>query len=259
MKMAIKVVFCGLGKMGASTARLALAQKDLDVACGVSTDAESASEWKFPIFKPAELDKAISGANVFVDFTGAEAAMQNLPKAARAGLDLVIGTTGFSPAQLAELEKMVAENNVSAVLAPNFSVGVNLFFKFAGEMAKALGDYDVEIIEAHHNQKKDSPSGTAVKVAKVVADAIGISETNYVYGRNGIVGPRKREIGIHAVRAGDIVGEHTVLFAGNFEQIKLSHVAQSRDCFAKGALLAVRWIAGKRDGKIHSMADVLGT
>ncbi len=256
--MAINVVFCGLGKMGASTARLALAQKDLDVACGISMDAESASEWKFPIFQPAELDKAISGANVFVDFTGAEAAMQNLPKAARAGLNLVIGTTGFTPAQLAELEKVVAENKVSAVLAPNFSVGVNLFFKFAGDMARALGDYDVEVIEAHHNQKKDAPSGTAVKVAKVVADAMNIPEANYVHGRNGLVGPRKKEIGIHSIRAGDIVGEHTVLFAGNFEQIKLSHVAQSRDCFAKGAIRAIGWVAGKRDGKIHSMADVLG-
>ncbi|MFA6049212.1 MAG: 4-hydroxy-tetrahydrodipicolinate reductase [Candidatus Micrarchaeia archaeon] len=256
--MAIAIVSSGIGKTGGRVAELALAQKDLKVVSGVCSDCAKHAGSRFPLFPEGKIAEAMAGGEVFVDFSNVDAAMRNLPKAAKAGLNLVVGTTGFSDEQLAKISQVVEENKVSAVIAPNFSVGVNLFFKFAHDMAKALSEYDVEIIECHHNKKKDSPSGTAMKAAKVVAQALGIPESAYKFGRNGIVGPRGREIGIHAIRAGDIVGEHTVLFAGNCEQIKLSHAAQSRDCFASGALKAIRWVAGRRDGKVHSMNDVLG-
>ncbi len=253
----INLVVCGLGKTGGRIAELASASKEFAVT-GVCLDASKHAHAQFKVVSEKAISTALKGGGVFVDFTNAKAAMKNLPLAAKAGFNLVIGTTGFTKEQVEEIEKVVNQNKVSAVLAPNFSVGVNLFFKFAGEMAKALKNYDVEIVEAHHNEKKDAPSGTAMRAAKIVAQSLGYSESQFVFGRRGLVGPRGKEIGIHAVRAGNIVGEHTIIFAGNNEQVRLEHSAQSRDCFASGALVAAKWLSGKQGGKVHSMNDVLG-
>src|SRR5665647_1603010 len=142
-------------------------------------------------------------ADVLIDFTAAVATVVNAPIAARCGVNLIIGTTGLTTEQRAVIDEAIRENQVSAVISPNYSVGVNVFFKIIKEAAKYLGDYDIEIIEAHHNQKKDAPSGTALRAADVISETLRGKE--YVYGREGIA-PRGKEIGIHAIRAGDITG-----------------------------------------------------
>jgi 4-hydroxy-tetrahydrodipicolinate reductase len=195
-----------------------------------------------------------SKADVLIDFTVAGATVINAPIAARSGVNLIIGTTGLTPEQRAVIDEAIKEGQVSAVISPNYSVGVNVFFKIIKEAAKYLADYDIEIIEAHHNQKKDAPSGTALRAADVISEALGGKD--YVYGREGIA-PRGKEIGIHAVRAGDITGDHTVLFAGNSERIEIKHMAHSRQIFAKGAVRAAEWVCKQKSG-IYSMDDVLG-
>ncbi len=192
--------------------------------------------------------------DVLIDFTAAGATVVNAPIAARSGVNLIIGTTGLTAEQRAVIDDAIQKNQVRAVISPNYSVGVNVFFKIIREAAKYLADYDIEIIEAHHNQKKDSPSGTALRAADVISEALGGKE--YIYGREGIA-PRGKEIGIHGVRAGDITGDHTVLFAGNSERIEIKHMAHSRQIFAKGAVRAAEWVCGQKPG-IYSMDDVLG-
>lgn len=157
-------------------------------------------------------------ADVLIDFTAAGATIVNAPIAAGCGVNLIIGTTGLTPEQRKVIDETIQKNKVRAVISPNYSVGVNVFFKIVREAAKYLSDYDIEIIEAHHNQKKDAPSGTALRAADVISEALGGKE--YVCGREGIA-PRGKEIGIHAVRGGDITGDHTVLFVGNSERIEL--------------------------------------
>jgi len=195
-----------------------------------------------------------TGAHILIDFTAAGATVVNAPIAAECGVNLIIGTTGLTPEQRTVIDGAIQKNGVRAVIAPNFSVGVNVFFKIIKEAAKYLADYDIEIIEAHHNQKKDAPSGTALRAADVISEAVGGKE--YVYGREGIA-PRDKEIGIHAVRGGDITGDHTVLFVGNSERIEISHRAHSRQIFAKGAVRAAVWVCGQDPG-IYNMDDVLG-
>ncbi|NMC09950.1 MAG: 4-hydroxy-tetrahydrodipicolinate reductase [Methanothrix sp.] len=197
---------------------------------------------------------ASSKAVVLIDFTVASAAVETVCSAADMGVDLVVGTTGFSPDQLSKM-KAAIDGRVSAVITPNFSVGVNLFWKLVAEAATALKDYDIEIIEAHHNQKKDAPSGTALATVEAIKNALGDREV--VHGREGLR-QRGKEIGVHAVRAGDIVGDHTVLFAGPGERLEIKHQAHSRTAFASGAVRAARWVVDKEPG-IYSMADVLGS
>jgi 4-hydroxy-tetrahydrodipicolinate reductase len=180
--------------------------------------------------------------------------VKNVIAGAGKKVNLVVGTTGFTPEQKALMEKAIKENGVAAVISPNFSIGVNVFWGLLAEAAKSLSDYDIEIIEAHHNQKKDAPSGTAVKAAEVISKTLGGKEL--VYGRHGL-SPRKQEIGIHAVRGGDIVGDHTVLFAGDGERIEIKHQAHSRQAFAKGAVKAAVWVSSAPPG-VYEMADVLG-
>ena len=170
---------------------------------------------------------------------------------------MVIGTTGFSAAQLEELKSLARQ--VPCVCSPNMSVGVNLIYKVIGEMARTLGEeYDIEVIEAHHRLKKDAPSGTALKIAEVLAQAVNRDLDQVgVYARRGLVGERKKqEIGIQTIRAGDIVGDHTVLFGGMGERIEVTHRASSRDTFARGALRAARWVVKQSPG-IYDMMDVL--
>jgi 4-hydroxy-tetrahydrodipicolinate reductase len=193
-------------------------------------------------------------ADVLIDFTAAGATVVNAPIAAGCGVNLIIGTTGITPEQRVVIDEAIQKNHISAVISPNYSVGVNVFFKIVREAAKYLADYDVEIIEAHHNQKKDAPSGTALRAADVISEALGGKE--YAYGREGIA-PRGKEIGIHAVRGGDITGDHTVLFVGNSERVEVRHMAHSRQIFAKGAVRAAEWICEQKPG-IYSMDNVLG-
>jgi 4-hydroxy-tetrahydrodipicolinate reductase len=197
-------------------------------------------------------------ADVMVDFSLPDGTMACLPVCVERRLPMVIGTTGLTPQQTTEIAG--AAKTLPIVFAPNMSVGVNLLLSLVGEVAKALGEgYDCEIVEMHHRFKKDAPSGTALKLAERIAEATGrVIPDDAVFGRRGEVGERPpREIGIHAVRGGDVVGEHTVSFATAGERIELVHKASSRETFARGALRAARWLAGK-DAGLYTMLDVLG-
>jgi 4-hydroxy-tetrahydrodipicolinate reductase len=205
------------------------------------------------------LEEIIDQADVIIDFTFHAATMEFARIAARHGKAMVIGTTGLGPDHLAEL-KTLAAGHFPCVQSPNMAVGVNVLFKVAKKMAAILGDdYDIEIVEAHHRMKKDAPSGTALKLGEMVAAGVNrnLAEVG-VYARHGLIGERSdREIGIQTIRAGDIVGEHTVYFAGAGERLEITHRAHSRDNFAKGAALAAAWVAGKTNG-LYTMFDVLG-
>ncbi|MCX6983800.1 MAG: 4-hydroxy-tetrahydrodipicolinate reductase [Lentisphaerae bacterium] len=200
----------------------------------------------------------LKNADAVIDFSTGPV-VENAKLATSAGAVMVIGTTALS-ADDKKILANLAEKGGRIVLASNMSIGVNLLFDLCVKVAKVLGDdYDVEILEMHHNKKKDSPSGTAVSLAEAIAKAKGLSyEKNAVHGRKGIVGERtKTEIGIHAIRGGDVVGDHTVIFATEGERIELVHKASSRDTFAKGALKAVRFLSKAKPG-LYNMQDVLG-
>ncbi len=204
------------------------------------------------------LESAIDAGDVIIDFTFHLATMEFARAAARRNKAMVIGTTGLSGDELAELAELATD--FPCVQAPNMSVCVNVLFKLVQKTAAILGpDYDIEIVEAHHNKKKDAPSGTALKLGELAAEGVGSRlEDVGVFERSGIIGERKPgEIGIQTIRAADIVGEHTVYFAGPGERIELAHRAQTRDHFARGAVVAAAWIEGKANG-IYSMFDVLG-
>lgn len=204
------------------------------------------------------LAEVLDAGDVLIDFTTPEASLGNLQQAAAAGKAVVIGTTGLGAAQQAEIKALAAQTRV--VLAPNMSVGVNLMFKVVADIAQVLSSgYDVEIVEAHHRLKKDAPSGTAMKLAQVIAQALerNLDEVA-VYERHGLIGQRTDpEIGIQTVRAGDIVGEHTVMFGGIGERLEIIHRAHNRDNFARGAVRAARWIVAQPPG-LYDMQDVLG-
>jgi 4-hydroxy-tetrahydrodipicolinate reductase len=191
-------------------------------------------------------------ADVLIDFTVAAAVVGNVQLAARNNVALVVGTTGISPAQRAEME-MAINGHVPAVISTNFSVGVNIFWQLVREAGKRLRDYDIEVIEAHHRNKKDAPSGTAKTILQILDESAGSREK--MYGREGMT-ERKNEIGVHVIRGGDIVGDHKVMFSKNYETIELSHRAYDRSVFASGALCAARWVVGKKPG-IYGMDDVL--
>lgn len=196
--------------------------------------------------------------DVLVDFTRPEVTMANLAVCQRAGKKMVIGTTGFTAEQRPFLEK--AGKEIALVVAPNMSVGVNLCFKLLETAARVLGDeVDIEIVEAHHRHKVDAPSGTALRMGEVVAQALGRDlKQCAVYGREGNTGERDRKtIGFATVRAGDIVGDHTVLFAGIGERVEITHKASSRMTFANGAMRAAQWLADRKQG-LFDMQDVLG-
>lgn len=201
---------------------------------------------------------AITAGRVLVEFSTPEASLAHLRLVAERGARAVVGTTGFTPAQRAEIAELACRTAI--VLAPNMSVGVTVALKLLADMAKALGDdYDVEITEVHHRFKKDAPSGTALRMAEVVAGALGrdLAKTA-VYGRQGMPGERTRkEIGVFSLRSGDVVGDHTVSFGGLGERLELTHKAHTRDTFARGALRAARWVAPRPAG-LYSMQDVLG-
>jgi 4-hydroxy-tetrahydrodipicolinate reductase len=205
-----------------------------------------------------ERSQGLHGAQVAIDFTLPAATEANLKACIESGTALVIGTTGLEERHHKAMEK--AANEIPVVYARNMSVGVNVFMDLVGRAAKALGEgYDVEIIEAHHRHKVDAPSGTALALAERIAEAQGHKLADLaVYGRQGRTGPRvPGTIGFAVIRGGNVVGEHTVRFIGGEEQVEFTHVASDRKTFARGALRAARWAAGRAPG-LYSMADVLG-
>jgi 4-hydroxy-tetrahydrodipicolinate reductase len=196
--------------------------------------------------------------DVLIDFTLAEAVLANVKSCRGAGKRMVIGTTGLDAAQKAAIES--AAGDIAVVFTPNMSIGVNLVFKLTQLAARIIGaDTDIEIIEAHHNQKKDAPSGTAVRLGEIIASELGRDLKDCaVYGREGHTGVRDpRAIGFETIRAGDIVGEHTVMFASSGERVEITHKASSRKTFANGAVRAARWIMDREPG-LYDMQDVLG-
>lgn len=225
----------------------------------VGKDAGESAMWgKVGISITDNLSKIIDDSEVVIEFTMPKSTIENLRIASIRKIPFVIGTTGFSNDELEEIKGLT--KTIPCVMAPNMSVGVNLVFKTIADIAKILGDdYDIEIVEAHHRFKKDAPSGTAIKMAEVIAEALNrnLNEVG-IYARHGIIGERKkREIGIQTVRAGDIVGEHTVIFGGMGERIEVTHRAHTRDNFARGAIRAAKWVVKQKPG-LYSMMDVLG-
>lgn len=261
------------GRMGAMIINTILKQDDMQLVAAIEApqtplegrdvgEVMGIGAINIPIVGAEKLRETLESKkpDVLVDFTIASAAVGTVKTSAESGVNLVVGTTGFTDQQMAENQKSISDNGVGAVISPNMAVGVNVFFKVVEELAGILTDYDVEIIEAHHKHKKDAPSGTAVKAADLIASALNrkMDEVG-VYGREGMVGERTaEEIGIHAVRGGDIVGDHTVLFAGDGERLEVVHRANSRQAFVNGVIKAVRYVINAEKGKISSMNDVLG-
>jgi 4-hydroxy-tetrahydrodipicolinate reductase len=225
---------------------------------GIGTDATGFLGHASGIAIAAELDVGLKGASVLIDFTRPEGTMAHLAVCRRLGVNMVIGTTGFSDAQKAEIAE--AAKHIAIMMAPNMSVGVNVTLKLLEMAAKAMSTgYDIEIVEAHHRHKVDAPSGTALKMGEVIADALGRNLKDCaVYAREGVTGERDpSSIGFATIRGGDIVGDHTVLFAGTGERIEISHKSSSRATYAQGALRAARFLAGRKQG-LFDMFDVLG-
>ncbi len=225
----------------------------------IGADAgEVAGVGKLGVTIAADLAAVVSDFDVVIDFTGLAPTLNHLSICREHGKKIVIGTTGFDDAQKAQIAD--ASKDIGVVFAPNMSVGVNLCFKLLDMAARVMGDdCDIEIIEAHHRHKLDAPSGTAVRMGEVVADALGRDLAKVaVYGREGQTGEREREtIGFETIRAGDVVGEHTVWFATEGERVEITHKASSRMTFAKGAARAAAWLESK-DAGLFDMQDVLG-
>jgi 4-hydroxy-tetrahydrodipicolinate reductase len=266
--MALGLVVCGVGgRMGGAVVRAAK-QTDEVKLTGAIDKPESARLGKdageisaagyLGVAVSDKIEPHLKPNTVIIDFTNPEAALVYLRAAAKKKVPIVIATTGFSSKQLAEIKRL--SRHTPTLLSANTSLGVNVLIGLLGKTAEMLGDdYDVEIIEAHHRFKKDAPSGTALALGRSVAtalkrelDKVGVS------GRKGIVGERsKKEIGLLSVRAGDIVGEHTVIFGGIGERLEFIHRAHSRDTFARGAIRAAQWLAKQKPG-LYGMQDVLG-
>lgn len=235
------------GRMGTRLVALGAATAGLDVVAQATRSAPLTS------ISPGDVD-------VIIDFSSRSQAPETARWCADHGVGLVLGTTGLSDAEQATVTE--AAGRVAVVAAPNFSVGVNAVFALAGELAALVGSgWNLEVVEAHHKDKVDAPSGTARRLVDVLRAARSdLAESTVTSGRDGIVGPRPAdEIGVHALRGGDVVGDHTVLYLGDGEQIHLHHHAQSRDIFAQGALRAARWlgVTGSRPPGLYDMADVL--
>jgi 4-hydroxy-tetrahydrodipicolinate reductase len=265
--MADVVVAGAAGRMGSRLVALLQEAKDLRLVAAieapghpaVSRDAgEVAGVGRLGVPITDDPESVLGPERILVEFSVPAASLSHLQSIARLGGRAVIGTTGLSAAEREEVQRLARA--VPIMLSPNMSVGVNVAFRVLADMARMLGDdYDVEITEIHHRFKKDAPSGTAVRMAEVVAEALGRDlAATAVYGRQGLPGERtKPEIGVMSLRSGDVVGEHTVSFCALGERLELTHRAHSRDTFARGALRAVRFIAGARPG-LYSMQDVLG-
>ena len=261
------VAVCGAsGRMGQMLIEAIRASDDcalagaLDLAgsASIGSDAAAFLGASSGVLITSDLQQGLKDARVLIDFTRPEGTLAHLRQCRALGVNAVIGTTGFSEEQKAEIAE--AAKDIAIVMAPNMSVGVNVTLKLLELAAKALSTgYDIEIIEAHHRHKVDAPSGTALKMGEVIADALGRNLKDCaVYAREGVTGERDpSSIGFATIRGGDIVGDHTVLFAGTGERIEITHKSSSRATSAQGSLRAVRFLADKRQG-LYDMFDVLG-
>jgi len=248
------------GRMGSTVARLVGEAGDLTLAAVVEQSGVDLARFGYDCLVGNNIEEILPQCPkaVVVDFTNPEASLAATGCAVRHGSPMVIGTTGFNPEQRRKLEEYA---RVSPLFwSPNMSVGVNVVLKVLPELIRLLGDsYDIDIVELHHNRKKDAPSGTALRFAECVAEAKNwnLAETG-CYHREGIIGERpRREIGVQTVRGGDIVGVHTLYFMGPGERIEFTHHAHSRENFAQGALRAARWMTSAKPGKLYAMHDVL--
>lgn len=265
--MAVRVGVCGAaGRMGKTILEVCNDNDGIEVTAAIEysespmlgLDAgEVAGIGKLGVNITDDITNVADQVDVIIDFTLATSVAANIQKCAEANCKMVIGTTGLSQDDQ-ELIKTASEK-IAIVFAPNMSIGVNLCFKLLEIAAKVIGDdTDIEIIEAHHRHKKDAPSGTAIRMGEVVASTIGRDlKECAVYGREGITGARdKKTIGFETIRAGDIVGDHTVMFAAEGERVEITHKASSRKTFASGAVRAAAWLADKEKG-LFDMQDVL--
>lgn len=251
-----------MGRTGGQIVKDILEHEDMELVAGF--DPHGVGEELTPDIKvssPDEMEAVLKKVkpHVLVDFTNAASAVENVKVAARNNVKLVVGTTGFSAEQYKELEDAIT-GHVPAIISPNFSIGVNVFWRLIAEAARQLQPYQyhMEILELHHSHKKDAPSGSALKAAEILSNYTPTGEKKFVHGRQGITGERTdEEIGIHAVRAGEIVGEHTVFYAGKGERLEITHRAQSREAFSQGAVQAIEWITGKDSSRIYSMDEML--
>jgi len=266
--MALGIIVCGVGgRMGGAVVRAVKDSPGVELvgaidkpgSARIGRDAgEISAAGHLGIAVSDEIEPVLKRSTVIVDFTNPEASLSYLRAAAKTRTPIIIATTGFNATQQAEIKRL--SRRTPTLLSANTSLGVNVLVSLLGKAAKMLGDdYDVEIIETHHRYKKDAPSGTALALGRSVADALNRDLDKVgVNGRKGIVGERsKKEIALLSVRAGDIVGEHTVIFGGIGERLEFTHRAHSRDTFARGALRAAEWLAKKKRG-LYGMQDVLG-
>jgi 4-hydroxy-tetrahydrodipicolinate reductase len=263
----LRVAIAGAsGRMGRALIEAVTASPDLalsgalDVAGGpeIGKDATEFLGRKSGVLVSADLRAGLGQADVLIDFTRPEGTLAHLAACRELGVNAVVGTTGFSPAQKAEIAGLAEK--IAIVMAPNMSVGVNVVMKLLEVAARALDEsYDIEIVETHHRLKVDAPSGTALQMGEVVASARGTTlEADAVHARHGDTGARKSgSIGFASLRGGDIVGDHTVLFAGGGERIEITHRSSSRANYAQGSLRAARFLAGRKAG-LYGMAQVLG-
>ena len=270
----IKLLILGpTGIMGRLISGLALNDDEIEVvaACDVNNIGEELggllavkNRNKIKISDVNYLQKVIDETkpDIAVDFTVAKATEKNCKICVENGIKCVIGTTAMTQDFLDEFENLVKTKNAPAVISPNMAMGVNILFKMASILTEYLNDWDIEIIEGHHKRKRDNYSGTSLTIAKIICDTLGVKMDDVIkYGR--LKGPAlrkkgaKKEIGIHCIRAGDIVGNHTILYAGPGEYIELQHKAISRDCFAEGAIRAMKYIIRQNKNRIYTMKDVL--
>lgn len=263
----VRVAVAGAaGRMGRNLVRAAFRNPDVEIVAGSESSnssllaadiGEICGEGKLGIRLIADLSTQVENFDVIIDFSSPVATLENIELCKKYNKAIVIGTTGFNEAQLKSIDE--SAKLIPIVMAPNYSVGVNLVFKLLEKAAKVMGDYcDIEILEAHHRHKVDAPSGTAIGMGEAIAGAMGNKLSDVaVYAREGITGERKpEEIGFATIRAGDIVGEHTAMFADIGERVEITHKASDRMTFANGAIRASVWLADKQPG-FYTMTDVL--
>ena len=252
------VVGGATGKLGRVVCKLASETEDIEVVGGTASKSGGNIGTEIApgvvASSPDALTRLLDDADVYVDLTTPAAASKIVADIPSTGTNIIVGTTAVDKGAIDDMCRNIEENRTSGIVSANFAKGVNVFWKMCEIMAQALPDYDIEVVETHHHFKKDAPSGTAMEAVRRMQAVTGIDDL--VFGREGVTGARGREIGIHSIRAGDIFGDHTVMFAGNMEMLELKHRSVSREVLAHGCIESIRWIADKKDGKLHSMNEV---
>ena len=258
----LKVIVCGaLGRMGREVISKINQRKDIELIGAVEAPEHPllGKEIEKEIKVTSKLENVIEKESIIIEFTTPSATLKHLKIAEKKKTPMVIGTTGFEEEEYERIER--ASNAIPIILSPNMSLGINLLYNIVEQITKILGeDFDKEIVEIHHRKKRDAPSGTAQRIAEIIAKVEGRNLSRVgIYGRKGVKREirSKEEIGIHAIRGGSVVGEHTVLFAGEDERLEIIHKAESRGIFAQGAIMAAKFLVSKKQG-LYDLQDVLG-